>query len=99
VNPLWLELAAGVARWAMTFVGAALIERHILSPSQTEELSKTVVRDAVLWAPVIASLVWNLWSKYKSRVKFLTALEQPSGTTEHQVTQVIKDGCGASVRT
>lgn len=44
----------------------------------------------------LIALLWSLWEKYGSRIKFLTALQAPKGSTEVDVLSKIADGRGAT---
>lgn len=70
---------------------AVLIERGVWSEGQVTTLATGL-------AGFITVGGWALWTHYKSRLKFLTALESPAGTTEEAILAKIKTGTGASVR-
>lgn len=55
----------------------------------TEADATTYVAAAAM---ALVALGWSLWSKYRGRVKLLTALTMPQGTTEGQVKAHIAGG-------
>ena len=65
----------------------ALIERGIWTQDQLGQI-------AIGMAGVLVVGAWSLWNHYKNRIKFLTALEAPPGTTEAKVDATIKAGLG-----
>lgn len=69
---------------------AGLIERGVWTTNQVEQVAVGV-------AGFICVAAYALWNHYKSRIKFLTALETPPGTTEAHINEKIKDGMGASI--
>ena len=76
----------------MLLLGAfgALIERGVWMTGQVEQV-------ALGLAGFIAVAAYALWNHYKNRLKFLTALETPPGTTEAHINEKIKDGLGAKL--
>jgi hypothetical protein len=69
---------------------AALIERGVWTSGQVEQV-------AIGLAGFIMVAAYALWNHYKNRIKFLTALETPPGTTEAHVDEKIAVGLGASI--
>lgn len=94
MNPLVVELIGVLARWALSVLGGYLVVHHILTPDQSERFTDGAVRyvldHALLWGSMLAPLVWGIWAKCRSRVKFLTALEMPAGSSEAEVKTEIK---------
>lgn len=95
-NPIWLEILGVVLRWALSSLSGYLVAHHILTADQQDRFTNAIVEHALLWAPGCLALAWGLWSRYKGRVKFLTALTVNS---EEQVKEKIANGMGASVKT
>jgi len=77
-------------RIAVFGICGSLIERGIWTDGQVEQL-------AVGLFGFLVAAVWALWTHYKSRIKFLTALQLPAGTNEKAVDAKIKRGAGASL--
>lgn len=97
MNPLVVEFLGVVARWLLTSVGAWLVGHHVLTADQSEHFATAFAHNAVLAAPMVGGLLLGLWSRYKGRIKFLTALESRPGTSEATVKATIKNGMGASL--
>lgn len=97
MNPIWLEIVGVVARWAMTAFSGYLVTHHILTADQSDRFTQAVVEHVLLWAPGALALAWGLIARYRSRIKFLTALESRPGTSEAEVKATITNGMGAKV--
>jgi hypothetical protein len=69
-----------------------LIQHHIVTASQGESLSSTLFAQAINALPGVAALAWSMWQKYGARLKLVTALTMPPGTTIAQVEQKIASG-------
>lgn len=69
---------------------AALIERGVWTTGQVEQV-------AIGLAGFIAVACYALWNHYKNRLKFLTALESPVGTTETTIEKKVAAGLGATI--
>jgi hypothetical protein len=101
MDPFVVEVLGVAFRWLVTSLGAYLVAHHMLSPDQEvtfRDHALTYLADhAVMWGPLLGGLVLGIWTKYRSRIKFLTALEARQGTSEPEVKQTIKNGMGASL--
>lgn len=75
MNPVLSAALGSILRWALVFLAGYLVKAGIWSGAEAE----TYVTAAVLG---LLGLGWSLWQKYKSRIKFLAALNAPKGTTE-----------------
>ena len=91
MNPLLQSALASIARAILIGSSGFLVQRGIWSQSAAETYMTAL-------SLFVVGLGWSLWEKYKSRIKFLTALESPVGTTEAKVNSVIALGGGASVK-
>lgn len=98
MDPLLSEFLGAVARWLLASIGSYFIAHHVLTADQTDRFTGAVLAHLALWLPVGGALVWSLVAKYKDRVKFLTALQAPAGTTEASVNARVENGMGASVK-
>lgn len=87
MNPLLVSALGSIFRWGLAFGAGWMVERGIWSQQESTEYVAAL-------AMALASLVWGLWQKYRSRIHFLTALNVPSGTNEQAVAGLIKDGFG-----
>jgi hypothetical protein len=90
VNPLLQSALGAILRWLFALGAGYLVEHGIWTQSE----ASTYVAGAALAA---LSLGWSLWAKYHNRIKFLTALEAPAGSSEADVKATIAAGLGASV--
>lgn len=101
MNPFVIEVFGVIFRWALTGLGAYLVAHHVLSPDQestfNEHAMTYLLSHVVIWAPVASGLALSIWTKYKSRIKFLTALEARPGTSESEVKQTVANGMGATL--
>ena len=92
MNPLIVTMLGAVLRMGLLGLFATLIEKGIWTEGQVETL-------AVGLAGFLATAIWALWNHYKTRLKFLTALDMPPGTTEAKVNATLKAGGGATLTT
>ncbi len=99
MNPLFAEFLAVLLRWGLTSLGAYLVSHHAMTADQADRFSNAIVEHVLLWAPGALALLWALVAKYRGRVKFLTALDAPAGTTENGIDVRVANGLGASVKT
>lgn len=83
-------MLGSLLRMLLLGVFAGLIERGVWTTNQVEQVAVGV-------AGFIVVAVYALWKHYTNRIKFLTALETPPGTTEAHVEEKIAAGLGASV--
>jgi hypothetical protein len=98
MGPLLGEFLAAILRWALTMVFAVLVDRHVLSPHDGDYFSMEFAKHATYVGGALVVLGWGLWAKYRSRVKFLTALEAGPGMTEQGIEHRIANGAGATIR-
>lgn len=87
MNPLLVDAIGAILRWALGGLAVWFVDHHIWTQS---EASSYVAAAAMS----LIALGWALWAKYKSRLKLVTALSMPQGSTEHQVEQKISGGIG-----
>lgn len=85
MNPLLVDALGSILRWLLALVAGHLVQRGIW----TQADAATYVAAASV---ALLSLGWSLWSKYRSRLKLLTALASPVRTCEHALEQHIKSG-------
>lgn len=69
-------LLAGVAGW--------LIKQHVVTEGQSNYLIEGI-------GVFAAAYLWSLWQKYRSKLKFFTALDLPAGAPVEQVKDIIKN--------
>ena len=89
MNPMVQAALGAIIRWGLTFLAGYLVRYGVWSSGESE---------AYVAAASIAgaTLIWSLWQKYKTRLKFLTALDMPAGTSEKKVDDRIKSGGGVA---
>jgi hypothetical protein len=75
MNPMLAAALGAILRWALAFLAGYLVNAGIWKSAEAE----TYVGAAVLG---LLGLGWSVWQKYKSRIKFLAALNAPAGTAE-----------------
>lgn len=92
MNPLLAAALGSIIRWGLAFLVGYIVRKGIWTPDE----AAYYVSAASL---TIVGLLWSLWTNYKGRVKFLTALHAPPGTSEQDVKNQIADGLGVSVST
>ena len=92
MDPMVIEFLGVLLRWALTSVGGYLVAHHILTAEQSEQFSSAFAHNAILALPAVAALALGLWSKYKGRIKFLTALSIHQPATENDVNAKISRG-------
>lgn len=97
MGPLLLEFLAVVLRWGITTIFAVLVDRHVLSSAAGDHFSTEFGKHALYLAGLLLALGWGLVAKYRGRIRFLTALHSPSGTSEEDVNRQVKQGGGASL--
>jgi hypothetical protein len=83
-------MLGSLLRMLLLAASGALIERGVWTTGQVEQIAAGVAGFVVVGA-------YALWNHYKNRIKFMTALETPPGTTEANVDATIKAGLGATI--
>lgn len=99
MDPLVLEILASLTRAGLALLTGYLQAHHVITADLGDRLTTHVVEHVAIWAPAIAAVVWGIVAKYRGRVKFLTALQLPAGSSERNVEWHIETGQGASVKT
>lgn len=90
MNPLASAAIGSVLRWLLAMGAGLLVEHGIWTQGESAQY----VTAATL---ALLSLGWSLWTKYRGRLMFLTALQSPPGATEADVHAAVADGAGASL--
>lgn len=85
MNPILQEALGSILRWGLA-AGAGWLVEHGVWTSGNASVYVSAGTIALL------SLGWSLWNKYKGRIKLLTALTMPAGTTEAGLQAQIKAG-------
>lgn len=85
MDPLVVELVASAVRWLMAVVGGYLVAKHVINADQADRLTSDIVNHALLALPIVVSLLWSAYAKYRGRLKFIAAVEAPAGTSETEI--------------
>lgn len=85
LNPLVREALGSIFRKGLTVAATYLVTKGIWTGAEAE----TYVGAAALF---LVSLCWGLWQQYAKRLKIVTALAMPQGSSEREVEGVIKAG-------
>lgn len=90
MNPLFAQALGSIIRWLLTFAAGYFVEQGIWTQGDADRY----VAGAVL---AILALLWSLWQKYRSHIRFLTALDLPAGSSPEKVTEAVGRGMGAKL--
>lgn len=91
---LLLEALGSILRWLLAF-GAGYLVRHGVWSQGAADGYVTAAATAIAMA--LVSIGWSLWQKYSARIKLLTALSLPAGSSIEQVQQRVDAGMGAKL--
>lgn len=83
MSPLLAQALGSLIRHALTYLAGLLVARGLW----TQDEAASYVGAAVA---ALLALGWSLWSKYKGRLRFLTALQLPQGSTEADVKDAVR---------
>jgi hypothetical protein len=83
VNPLFRDILESLLRKGLTTVAASLVTWGVL----TNEQATGVISGVVVFG---VSIAWSVYQRYKDRLRFLTAIEAPPGTSEKVVKEMAK---------
>jgi len=90
MSQLIVTLLSSLLRMVLLGWFATLIEKGVWTEGQLTSLATGL-------AGFIVVAGYALWNHYRNRVKLLTALEAPPGTTEAAIIATIKAGGGATL--
>ena len=93
IPPFIQQLIGAFVRAAVVWAAGYLAAHGLtISENQTTQF--------IAWVtPVIATLAWSIYQKYRGRQKLMTALVTPATQTEHQVEAAVSAGAAPSVLT
>jgi hypothetical protein len=89
MNPMLMQFLTTIFRYFIVSASTFLVSKGII---KGEDMAEYATAAAV----GLATVIWALWSRYKSRLAFLTALEAPMGTTEEEVKDIVKNNTKAN---
>lgn len=92
--PLLLEALGSIVRFLLAGLMGYLVGHGVFTQTQADSYTAAL---AGAIAAGILSLGWSLWQKYSSRIKLLTALSLPAGSSIEQVQQKVDSGTGAKL--
>ena len=83
MNPLYQAIVGSILRFILAYCAGYLVKHGLLESTDVKH-----------WVAGISmgllAIGWSLWQKYHSRVKVVTALAMPAGSTENDLnTQII----------
>lgn len=99
MTELFYEILGGWIRAVLVALSAWLLSHHLITADQGDRLTSELFAHIMLVAPGVLAMLWTAIAKYRSRVKFLTALEMPAGTTEDDVKARVMTGGGVPIAT
>jgi hypothetical protein len=79
---MWGSIVASFVRWFLMLEAGWLIQHGVWSQSQADQYVSFLAAGIVT---ALGTLAWSLWQKYHARVKLLTALASPAGTTPDEL--------------
>src|SRR6185436_8832386 len=71
MNPLLFSILQSFARWGLAFLAGYLVRKGVWNADEAASYVASLSSAVALTAIGVG---WSLWSNYKDRVKFLTAL-------------------------
>ena len=92
MNPMAQSIVATLVRYLFGGCFAVLAAKGAITPEQGEYLLAGI-------AGFVVTVGMALWARYRDRSKIVTALTQPTGTTEAQVEKIIARGASPSTMT
>lgn len=90
MNPMLQAALGSIIRALLASIGGFFVQRGWWTQGEAIEYIAG-------FSLFLISLGWSLWEKYGARIKFLTALEAPTGATEATVNAKIAIGSGAKI--
>lgn len=94
---LTAELIGVLARAIFVSIGTVLVQRHVMTGAESDHFATEYSHYLMRATPAIGAVIWGVIVRWRSRRKFLTALDVPAGTTEAQVKSMITRGYGTPI--
>lgn len=85
-----------IVRTAITTASTYLISKKILTPDQANGMLDSMT---LAISGFIAAFLWSLWQKYRSKLRFFTALELPANASTATVDEVVQETPASDNRT
>jgi hypothetical protein len=63
----WADILGALVRWALTALGAYLVQHHVLTHDESESMVAHLVTLTIASAPAIGALAWSIWQKAVQR--------------------------------
>jgi hypothetical protein len=95
MQALLIEILGGWARAALIALSAYLVQHHLVTATQGDQLTSELFTHISLLLPGVLALAWTAIQKYRSRILLLTALQMPAGSSEETVARNVAAGNGA----
>lgn len=92
MNPLVKALIASTVRKILTGIAGALVLKNFMTSDQAESWIQWAIDWAIAALPLLISYIWSYANEKGWRIKFLTALTQPVGSTENDIKAIIASG-------
>lgn len=91
MQPLLVEFIGALVRWALTFLGAALVSRHVITADQAQRFAEGFGAEIAGAVLVLGPLVWSLMHKWYARVTLAAARELPPGASDDALRDRVRD--------
>lgn len=85
MNPILTSALGSIIRYGLMIAAAFLVKKGIWTQSAMEGYVEAAVVG-------ILTFSWTVWNHYKNRIKFLTALSMPAGSSEASVVAKLDSG-------
>lgn len=94
-----IELVGAFLRWGITAAISLMLSQQIISAEQGDRfLSAWTSPETIAYvAGLLLTLAWSCWAKYRSRVKMVTGLAMPPGSSESDVESYMRYSVTPSV--
>lgn len=79
---LFDDLFATFFKSALIALFGYLVGHHVVSPEDGDRYAAEFGKHSTYVAGLLMTVGWALWTRYRGRLKFLAALDLPSGSTE-----------------
>lgn len=92
MNPIVQSQLASLLRSLMWVGATLLVKKGLLTGTQAEGICEALATAAV-------ALAWSYWKNHTNRVKVLTALTMPVGSTENDLKEKVASGATPAILT